>query len=367
MMRVSCSVFIFAPIPLLVQNTMRICSYFAFAPAFSAFVLFAATGIVAGQVRAVESSKASESATAEVWVTSIATAADGVNYAGTASGLLLQPADVVRWEGDDFSKRTTIMSHPAAVWCVQICDDGGHVASTDYRGNLQTFETSSGKVSMFEGAFERWTQAMRFAPGSDSIVAGNEAGKLFVWEDGKVTKSIDVDKNAITDIAFSGSADRLAISDGSGGVHFYSWPALERDGKIQVGESPVWTVRFNADSSAVVIGSGDRKLYRCEAKEGATPEVILEGSDWITRLAVSSAGSIAAGEVGGKVYVLPSDKPNAGRVEPTGTAPSGIWALQWQSPAKLLLGTRKNGVLALSQSWTLTTATSGSANKQANE
>jgi len=319
-------------------------------------ILVISTGLASGRVVADEATKPAEPVVAEAWVTSIATHSGGAKFAGTASGLLLQPADVVRWEGDDFSKRTTVMSHPAAVWCVRVSDDGSHVASTDYRGNLQTFEVGASKATMFEGAFERWSQALQFVPGSDSIVAGNEAGKLFVWADGKVTKSVDVDKNAITDIAFSPSADRIAVSDGGGMVHLYSWPALETNGKLKVGESPAWAVCFNADASAVLVGSGDRKLYRCEAKDGAIAEVILDGTDWMTRLAVSPTGAIAVGEVGGKVYVIPNDKPVAGSVSPVGSAPSGVWALQWESPAKLLVGTRKNGIVALAQSWAFTAA-----------
>jgi hypothetical protein len=177
----------------------------------------------------------------EVWVTSIASgatnadAAKQIHYAGTASGLLLRPADVVRWEGGNFEARTAVMSHPVAVWCVQSSDDGSHVASTDYRGNLQIFDTATSMATMHEAAFERWTQTIRFVPGTDSIVAGNEAGKLFFWENGKVAKAIDVEKNALTDIAFSPAKDRLAVSDGGGTVHFYSWPALEANGKVKVG------------------------------------------------------------------------------------------------------------------------------------
>ena len=314
--------------------------------------------LAAQHSRAADAANTETVAAPDVWVTSLASgtiASDAgskqVTYAGTASGLLLQPADIVRWEGDDFAKRTTLMSHPVAVWCVQVSGDGSQVASTDYRGNLQTYDVAASKATMYEGAFERWSQALRFAPGSTVIVAGNEVGKLFVWQDGKVSKSIDVDKNAITDIAFNAAADRIAVSDGGGVVHLYSWPALEASGKIKVGDSPAWCVRFNADSTAVLVGSGDRKLYRCEAKDGATPEPILQGTDWITRLAVSSSGAIAVGEVGGKVFVLANDKPIGVPMQPAGVAPSGVWAVHWTTPTNLLIGTRKNGVLSLGQSW----------------
>ncbi len=312
--------------------------------------------IAASSALANEPTKTDAPAAPELWVTALASGNSGdkqVTYAGTATGLLLRPADVVRWEGDDFASRTTIMTHPAAVWCVQVCDDGKHVASTDYRGNLQVFDVASGQATMHEGTFERWTQAMQFAPGGDTIIAGNEAGKLFVWEDGKVAKSVDVDKNAITDIAFNAAADRVAISDGGGTVHLYSWPALEPGGKIKISDSPAWSVRFNADSTALLVGSGDRTLYRCEATDAAKPEPLFQGSDWITRLAISPSGSIAAGEVGGKIYVLANDKPASGKVVAAGTAPSGIWAVHWASPTSLMIGTRKHGIQSLAQTWSL--------------
>jgi len=323
-------------------------------------LLLALSATASHRLVAEEAAKTEAVAAPDVWVTSLASATvtsdngpKQVMYAGTASGLLLQPADIVRWEGDDFATRSTLMTHPVAVWCVQVSDDGKQVASTDYRGNLQTFDTADSKVTMHEGAFERWAQAMRFAPGGTTIVAGNEIGKLFVWQDGKVSKTIDVDKNAITDIAFNGAADRIAVSDGGGVVHLFSWPALEPGGKIKISDSPAWCVRFNADASALLVGSGDRKLYRVEAKDAATPEVLLQGTDWITRLAISASGSIAAGEVGGKVFVLASDKPTGTPTQPAGVSPSGIWAVHWASPSNLLLGTRKNGVLSLGQSWNI--------------
>ncbi len=296
----------------------------------------------------------------DVWVTSIATSVidvDGAKkqicYAGTASGLLLRPADVVRWESDDFAKRTPLMTHPCAVWCVRASDDGSHVASSDYRGNLQVMDTSSGEAKMYEAAFERWTQALRFVPGTDTIVAGNEGGKLFVFEGDKVTKSIDVEKNSITDIAFNTAADQLAISAGGGTVHLYSWPELEAKGKIKISDSPAWCVAFGHDAKVIFVGSGDRKLYRVDATDGATATEVFEGSDWITRIAISETATLAATEVGGRVYVVNSLTESLPAIKPIGVAPSGVWAVDWSSPTSLLVGTRKHGVVGVTQAWAM--------------
>jgi len=316
---------------------------------------------------AAEEPAAETEAKTDVWVTSLAHGSDDARFAGTATGLLLRPADVVRWTGDDFAGRTTVMTHPAAVWCVSVCDDGGHVASADYRGNLQTFDVADGKATMYEGIFERWTQAMRFAPTGDTIVAGNEAGKLFVFDSGKVTKTIDVDKNAITDIAFNAAANKIAVSDGGGHVHFYSWPELADAGKVVIGDEPAWSVRFYAISDTVLVGSGDRKLYRCEAKADAKPEVVMHGMDWVTRLAISDAGAIAVGEIGGSVYILPNATPRTESISPVGKASSGVWSLDWVTPSELVVGTRKDGIMTLKQSWAFTPSPTTSQTKAEDE
>ena len=38
-------------------------------------------------------------------------------------------------------------------------------------------------------------------------------------------------------------------------------------------------------------------------------------------------------------------------MQPAAVAPSGVWAVHWTTPTSLLIGTRKNGVLSLGQSW----------------
>lgn len=331
----------------------------------SAFADAPASEATANDAPASETPAANQPATEkpandEVWITALASGKlatpEGpkqVNLAATASGLLLRPADVVQWEGDDFAARKVLMSHPVAVWSVQVSDDGSHVASSDYRGNLQVYDVAASTPTMHTGVFERWSQAIRFAPGTDTIVAGNEGGKCFVWEVDKVAKTVEVGTHSLTDIAFSPAGDRLAISDGGGTVHLYSWPAMEPAGKIKVNESPAWCVAFSADGNSLLVGSGDRKLYRCEAKDAATPEAFVQGTDWFTRLAVSSSGAIAATEISGKVYVFENEKVAADSVKPKGTAPSSVWAVHWVSPETLLIGTRKHAVQSLVQPWTL--------------
>lgn len=296
----------------------------------------------------------------DIWVTSIASqrpVADQshscVHFGALANGLLLRPADVVTWADDDFASRTTLMTHPAAVWIVRVCDDGKHVASVDYRGNLQTFDTESKQATMHTAAFERWAQTMEFVPGEETIIAGNEAGKLFVWKDGKVEKSIEIDKSSLTDVAFNKAKDKLAIADGAGNVHWFSWPALESVGKTKVSEEACWCVQFIGDSPAVLVGTGDRKLYRCEAGSDQPPQAVLEGKDWLTRIAVSASGLIAVSELNGTVHVLNSE--GAKLDAPVSTTPSGIWALEWDGSDKLLVGTRRHGVVELTQGWALAT------------
>ncbi len=96
-------------------------------------------------------------------------------------------------------------------------------------------------------------------------------------------------------------------------------------------------MQFVGDSNAVLVGAGDRKLYRCEAGSDQPPQVLLEGKDWLTRIATSSAGLIAVSELNGAVHVLNSHGAKLG--SPAANAPSGVWALEWDGNDKLLVGT----------------------------
>ena len=315
------------------------------------FVLTAVTLSSSGLspiARADDGSKHSASTETEsTWVTSIASIGSSQFVAATADGLLLREASVVKFDASNPNKMTAIYSHPAAVWCVDATEDGKRVASVDYRGNLVVFDTASGKPTTHEKAFERWCQAMMIAPDDKSIIAGNEAGKIMSWdfETMKVGKSVELDGHAVTGLAISPSGKQLAASDGGGHVHLLKWPELESIGKIKIGEETAWCVAYADDGKNLLVGSGDRNLYRCEAKKDAEAISIAKGTDWITRIAVSPSGQAAASEVGGRLHF-----PSTGDVVSM-DATSGVWSLCWNGDGQLFAGTRKNGIVMAGRSW----------------
>ncbi len=295
-----------------------------------------------------ESSDESTNSDSSVWVTSIAPLdSDRQFVAGTATSLLLREADVVSFSVDSPNEMVKLYSHPAAVWCVAATADGKTVASVDYRGNLMTYDTSSQQAATHTEAFQRWCQALIVSPDDQFVVAGNEDGKVMAWNlaDNKVETTVELDGHAVTDLAFSPDGKRIAASDGDGHVHLLKWPSLDAIGKIEVSEEPAWSVAFIDDGMTLLIGSGDRKLYRCSAKPDAKPKVATKGRDWITDIAISPSGQIAASEVGGRVLL-----PAGGQTESM-DATSGVWALQWNGDGQLLVGTRKHGVSVAGRSW----------------
>jgi hypothetical protein len=289
----------------------------------------------------------SSSQSSSVWVTSIAPqGSSGEFVAATADGLLLREASVVTFSAANPAQLTPLYSHPAAVWCVDATSDGDRVASVDYRGNLIVFDTQSAQATTHEKAFERWCQSMMISPDDQSIVAGNEAGKVMVWniEAAKLSASAELDGHAITGLALSPDGSQLAASDGAGHVHLLKWPGLEAIAEIKISDDAAWCVAFAQDGS-LLVGSGDRHLYRCEPKADAKPEVVAKGTDWITQIAISSAGQVAAAEVGGKLHF-----PNSGGADSM-DAKSGVWALCWNGDQQLFAGTRKDGIAIAGQSW----------------
>jgi WD40 repeat protein len=288
-----------------------------------------------------------------VWVTSIARIGDSDQFAAaTANGLLLREADVTTFNSSDPTTLTTIYAHPAAVWCVVATSDGNTIASVDYRGNLITYDVKTQQPTTHEKALERWCQAMIVAPDNANLIAGNEAGKIMVWDlaAAKPGKTVELDGHAVTGLAISPDGSQLAASDGGGHVHLFSWPGLEPAGKIEVSEETAWCVAFVDGGKKLLVGSSDRQLYRVDAKADTKAESVAKGSDWITQIAVSPGGHVAAAEVGGRVHF-----PSLGGTDSM-DAESGIWSLCWNGEDQLLAGTRKNGIVLAGRSWKWTEA-----------
>jgi WD40 repeat protein len=282
------------------------------------------------------------------WVTSIVRLGSSDQFvAATADGLLFREASVCSFNAATPNQLQPLYAHPAAVWCVDATSDGAKVASVDYRGNLVVFDTASSKPETHEKAFERWCQAMMVAPDDQSVLAGNEAGKIMIWDLGasKITKSVELDGHAVTGLAVSPDGSQLAASDGGGHVHLLKWPSLEPAGKIDVGKETAWCAAYVDEGKSLLVGSSDRNLYRCEAKADAKAESIARGSDWITQLAVSSAGQVAAAEVGGRLHF-----PSTGGSDSM-DASSGVWSLCWNGEGQLFAGTRKDGIVIAGRSW----------------
>jgi len=320
-----------------------------------------------------------KSQTQTPWVTSITKLGNSSTYAaGTGDGLLLREATVYRFEASKPNEMTPIYAHPAAVWQVVSNRDASRIASVDYRGNLGIYDTGNqpvaaqgspwqpgpeAKLTVHEKAFERWCQAMIMTPDDKFLIAGNEAGKILVWDlaAGKVSKTAELDGHAVTGLALSPTdASQLAVSDGAGHIHLFSWPALEPQGKIKVSEETLWCVAY-AEPEKLLAGSSDRNLYQAEPKAESKAESVGKGSDWITEIAISPSGRIAVAEVGGNVH-FPQTISKGENAAPTYVlgddsmkATSGVWALYWtlasQGEDQVFVGTRKNGVLVAGRSW----------------
>lgn len=336
------------------------------------------------------------------WVTSVARqGASDTFIAATAGGLLLRPSGVFSFPASAPDSLTKLYEHSNAVWTVASSADGNLIASVDYRGNLITFDSASKKVTSHENAFGRWCQASLMSSDDAQLVVGSESGTVFGWSiaDSKVQATEEVSDHAITDLTQSPDGKLIAASDGAGTVHLLKWPTLQSIGKITVQivppapspepvkpevtpanddakeessgkdqpkekdakakkddagnaeakvdppkPQPAWCVKFT-DNNTLLIGSGDRHLYRSAAADGAQVKVVANGSDWITSLAVSPDGQVAASEVSGKVHFLSDDGVT------TMQGPSGVWSLCWNGEGELLVGTRKSGVLSVSRNW----------------
>ena len=140
-------------------------------------------------------------------------------------------------------------------------------------------------------------------------------------------------------------------------MHLMKWPGLEEVGKIEVAKETLWCVAFSNDGKKIFAGSSDRNLYSCEAKADAKATSVAKGKDWITRIAISPNGQVAASEVGGRLHF-----PSLGGTDSM-DAKSGVWALCWNGNEQLIAGTRKHGLVTAGRSWKWTEAKKPEAQK----
>ncbi|MEC8475065.1 MAG: WD40 repeat domain-containing protein [Planctomycetota bacterium] len=287
------------------------------------------------------------------WITSMTQlGSQDAFIASTANGLLMQPASVESFTAQDPKSRTVLYTHPAAVWAVVASPDGNLIASVDYRGNLGTYNVANSKATVHEKVLERWCQSLIMDPSGKSVVAGNEAGKIMVWnlEEGKIASSTELDGHAVTGLAISPDQQQLAASDGSGHVHLLEWPSLESIGKMKISDSPAWCIAFSLSGEQIFVGCADNHLYQIASQADSEPQVLMSGKDWITELSVSSSGEIAAGEVSGGIHVI-SDFQSPASITKSFRSKSGIWSLYWNGEEQLLVGSRKHGVARIGRSW----------------
>jgi WD40 repeat protein len=284
------------------------------------------------------------------WVTSVATIHGGSGLvAATADGLLMREATVVQVDVADLAKTTTLYRHPVSVWDVVVTET--RIASSDYRGNLSVHDRSTGETTFFEGAFERWTRALAVSADGENLVAGNEAGKLFVWSfaKGAVTQTAEVDAKQIYSLRFSADGTKLVAGDGGGHVHVLGWPELNNIRTLELGEQPVWAVAFAQDGTHVIAGGADRKLWKVALEEGSQPVVLTEAADWISSMAVDPDGqAMIATTLGGDIYSI---KAGGAEVIADVKLPSGVWDVTMPSSTQIMVATRKHAIAALGQAW----------------
>ncbi|WP_218933078.1 WD40 repeat domain-containing protein [Roseimaritima multifibrata] len=294
---------------------------------------------------------APEQAETSQWVTSVTSIGKTGDIAvATAQGLLLREGAVALGKSDA-SDRAVAYNQPASVWAVAASPDGSQLASTDYRGNLVIRNLKDSKDQVHEGAFERWTRALAFSPDGKQLIAGNEAGKVMIWdlEQKKISHSVELGPQAVMDLKLAPQGDHLAVADGSGKLHLLKFPSLESTAVQTVCEAALWCVDRSGDQW--IVGTADNRVFRCPDGEGDSVE-IAKMKDWVSDIAVSSSGLVAAAELNGQIHIMTADGTIVASPE---AAPSGIWSLHWQNGSELLVGTRKNGLLSIRQSWDWTT------------
>lgn len=279
------------------------------------------------------------------WVTSIAPGEEGTLYASLGSSLPHREASVVKFSSENPDDAKELYQHPAAVWAIATSPDKTTLASTDFHGSLAITPIAGGETKHFTKAFDRWTRALAFGPDSKHVVAGNEAGVLYVWSiaEGKSTVSRDLGSGQIIALAVNPAGDSVAVATGSGKVHVVKWPSLEAVREVTLGDKPIRSIAYSSTSDALWAGGSDGTVKRI-SKEGEVSE-IAKLNDWVTALTSLPGGGLVAVSMRGQVKR--SSKADPKSLTEWATGPKGVWDVKALDSDRIVVATQKLGPTVL--------------------
>ncbi|CCO33277.1 hypothetical protein BN14_07351 [Rhizoctonia solani AG-1 IB] len=196
---------------------------------------------------------------------------------------------------------TTHIGHKRRVLAAGISDDSNHIFSVSIDRMIYVWERQSGHLEYTAGPInidgdedpgyqEYWPAAFVFD--SKRVICGSISGRIYMWQDGKLTHELTGHTTAVYSIALSADNQRFVSGDESGKL--IVWDARtgqQLHDQFSAHSDWVSDIAFSPDGSYIASGSDDTTVCLWKP-HGETPSsTILRGhSDHVRCVAYSPRG-----------------------------------------------------------------------------
>jgi serine/threonine protein kinase/WD40 repeat protein len=223
---------------------------------------------------------------------------------------------VTCWDLDTFQRIYSTNYAEASPRRICISPDGRWGLSIMVTG-IRLWETATGKEQPEIAHSRAFPTAACFTPDSQSIVAGDQSGKVQVWPlaGDRPTAEVQVGAGTVTQVVVSADGNRLATgcrSTPTSEVRLWSFPDLKPVGEpIKVARS-IMQLAFDPSSRILHVGVSDGKIYPYLAATGVKSGLILDQGAFLHRFAIDRSGTrLVGGGAGAMVFDRPEIRVNS--------------------------------------------------------
>jgi fatty acid desaturase len=246
--------------------------------------------------------------------------------------------------GDDSLK--ALLRPGALVSAVRFLPDGTHLACASSDGVIRVWDWASGQQTHLLSTPGNSTELASLAvgPGGQTLLSGNEAGKVFLWD--LPHQSLLLQWQAHARAVHGVDVSLAATGSDDGTVKLWELPSGREVRTLTGHGSWVGRVRFSPDGTQLLSASADASLRIWDVQTGQPAELLQGHAAWVrSGVFVGDGAQVLSGgydqslrlwdaHTGKALRTLPADR---GMVYEVTASPDGKWALSTNSDASLSL------------------------------
>ena len=193
-------------------------------------------------------------------------------------------------------------AHTRSTRAVEFSPDGQYIASASEDATIKIWDREANLVRTLQGerqGFQTllWTQ-------DDRIIAGDESGKVRLWDQSRESLVTFAEHNAaVTALDISPDGKQLVSVGRDRQVKLYDLETRTVTQTINAHQGPIYNVRFTPDGQKIIT-VGDDKLIHVWQLDGTLLETLVGHTGLVSALAVSPTGEMIATSGGDRAVRL---------------------------------------------------------------